>query len=203
MKEAADSRESPDSGENAGALRELASLVELVQQGDVQAFTGIIEHFQRPIYLYCYYLLGGREEAEDAAQDIFLKALEHITRFSPRTSFSAWLYTIARNHCTDLLKKRSRSFKVFTLYKKQQAEPDGRTLGLTEQVHALLTQLNDGERQILLLRALENYSFEQIGSIMEMNPARVRKKYERLRKKLGRQKGKGGVTLGQPHSHRG
>jgi RNA polymerase sigma-70 factor (ECF subfamily) len=196
-------KEAADTAENADAGAELASLVEQVQQGDVQAYTGIIEQFQRPIYLYCYYLLGSREEAEDAVQDIFLKALEHIRRFSPRVSFSAWLYTIARNHCTDLLKKRNRSYKLFMLYKKQQAEPDGSALGLTEQVQGLLARLNGGERQILLLRALENYSYEQIGSILEMNPARVRKKYERLRKKLGRHTEKRGVTLGEPRSHRG
>ncbi len=189
--------------EKAGTEKELASIVEQVQQGDVQAYTGIIEYFQRPIYLYCYYLLGSREEAEDSAQDIFLKALEHIRGFSPRASFSAWLYTIARNHCTDLLKRRSKSFKLFKLYKKQQTETEGTSLGLTEKVHELLARLSDEERQILLLRALENYSFEQIGSIMEMNPARVRKKYERLRTKLGRQKEKGGITLGEPRSHRG
>ncbi|AIQ44826.1 DNA-directed RNA polymerase subunit sigma [Paenibacillus sp. FSL R7-0273] len=180
----------------------LAVIVEQVQQGEVQAYSLIIEHFQRPIYLYCYYLLGSREEAEDAAQDIFLKALEHIGSFRQTVSFSAWLYRIARNHCTDLLKKRSKGFRLFAMY-RQQAETEGSGPALTDKVHELLARLTAEERQILLLRALEHYNFEQIAVIVGMNPARVRKKYERLRDKLGRQKKKGEIRFGEPRSDRG
>lgn len=198
-------KEQAHTGRKAREDGELALIVEQVQQGRVQAYSTIIEHFQRPIYLYCYYLLGSREEAEDAAQDIFLKALEHIGGFRQTVSFSAWLYRIARNHCTDLLKKRSKGFRLFAMYRRQQAdaEEEGSRPVLTDKVHELLARLNPEERQILLLRALEQYNFEQIAVIVGMNPARVRKKYERLRDKLGRQKSKGEIRLGEPHGDRG
>ncbi|WP_042201414.1 RNA polymerase sigma factor [Paenibacillus camerounensis] len=195
-------KEPAHTGRRAREDGELALIVEQVQQGHVQAYSTIIEHFQRPIYLYCYYLLGSREEAEDAAQDIFLKAMEHIGGFRQTVSFSAWLYRIARNHCTDLLKKRSKGFRLFAMY-RQQAETAGSGPALTDKVHELLALLTAEERQILLLRALEDYNFEQIAVVVGMNPARVRKKYERLRDKLGRQKRKGEIRLGEPHSDRG
>ncbi|WP_342564030.1 sigma-70 family RNA polymerase sigma factor [Paenibacillus sp. FSL R7-0345] len=195
-------KEPAHTGRNNREEEALVVIVEQVRQGDVQAYSLIIEHFQRSIYLYCYYLLGSREEAEDAAQDIFLKALEHIGGFRHTVSFSAWLYRIARNHCTDLLKKRSKGFKLFAMY-RQQAETEGTGPALTDKVHELLARLNPEERQILLLRALEQYNFEQIAVIVGMNPARVRKKYERLRDKLGRPKKKGEIRFGEPHSDRG
>ncbi|MEK5450972.1 RNA polymerase sigma factor [Paenibacillus sp. FSL R7-0331] len=195
-------KEPAHTGRSLREEEELTVIVGQVQQGAVQAYSLIIEHFQRPIYLYCYYLLGSRGEAEDAAQDIFLKAMEHIGGFRQTVSFSAWLYRIARNHCTDLLKKRSKGFRLFAMY-RQQAETEGSGPALTDRVHELLTLLTAEERQILLLRALENYNFEQIAVVVGMNPARVRKKYERLRDKLGRQKTKGEIRLGEPHSDRG
>ncbi|WNS47020.1 RNA polymerase sigma factor [Paenibacillus sp. MMS20-IR301] len=164
-------------------------MVERVQQGEVQTYTLIIRTFQRQIYLYCYYLLGNREEAEDAAQDIFIKALERVSQYSVQASFPAWLYRIAHNHCLDRIKQRNRGFRLLSLYKKQQQQAEAagtQESRYTEVVHGLLEQLSLEERQILLLRALEEHSYEEIGTIMDMNPATVRKKYERLRKKLGR-----------------
>lgn len=63
-------------------------IVEQVQAGDIHAYTEIIRRFQKQIYIYCYYLLNNKEEAEDAAQDIFIKGLENINRFSYTVSFS-------------------------------------------------------------------------------------------------------------------
>ncbi|MEK4848485.1 sigma-70 family RNA polymerase sigma factor [Paenibacillus sp. FSL H7-0756] len=173
--------------------------VKQIQQGDVQAYTVIIRHFQRPIYLYCYYLLGNREEAEDAPQDIFIRALERLQQYSEEVSFSAWLYTIARNHCLDRIKRRNKSFKLLSLYRQhQQEEEQAGDTRYTEIVHGLLEKLSLEERQILLLRALEEHSFEEIGIIMDMKAGTVRKKYERLRKELGRRQNSGGRIAHEP-----
>ncbi|MGW8958212.1 RNA polymerase sigma factor [Paenibacillus sp. NPDC055715] len=165
-------------------------VIEQVQTGDKQAYTHIIQRYQQQIFLYCYYLLKNQEEAEDAAQEIFIKGLEHIHQFVPTVSFSAWLYKIAQNHCNDLLKRNTRTFKSFIQYKlnlKQQPAHE-----YTDLIHELLDHLTLEERQILLLRSLEEYSYEEIATIMELKPSNTRKKYERLRKKLNHQKEKGG-----------
>ncbi|HEY2494511.1 MAG TPA: sigma-70 family RNA polymerase sigma factor [Paenibacillus sp.] len=168
---------------------EIKSVIEKVQTGDIQAYTLIIKRFQRQIFLYCYYLLKSQEEAEDAAQDIFIKGLEHINRFSYTVSFSAWLYKIAHNHCLDLIKKRNKNYQSFLEYKtNREQETEHR---YTEAIHDLLDHLNVEEQQILLLRSLEEYSYDEIASIMDLKPTTVRKKYERLRKRLIQQKEKG------------
>ncbi|MDO7907674.1 RNA polymerase sigma factor [Paenibacillus sp. JX-17] len=172
---------------------ELISVLEQVRQGDVQSYTHVIRRYQKRIYLYCYYLLQSREEAEDAAQDIFIKALENIQRYSYYSSFSAWLYRIARNHCTDLIKQKKKSFQFLNQYKK--VNEDRHNPGYTEIIHDLLDNLNAEEKQILLLRSLEDYNYDEIASIMDLKPVTVRKRYERIRKKLIQYKKKEGAKL--------
>lgn len=181
-------------GENSAM--EIMSAIDKVQAGDKQAYSLIIKKFQRQIFLYCYYLLKSQEEAEDAAQDIFIKGLEHIHRFSHTVSLSAWLYKIAHNHCLDLLKKRNRIHQTLLEYKTNREQEKDH--GYTEIIHDVLENLTVGERQILLLRSLEEYSYEEIATIMDMKPTTVRKKYERLRKKLMKIMNKGGVVYEQP-----
>lgn len=170
---------------------ELRSVLDKVQLGDNQSYTLIIGRFQRQIFLYCYYLLRSHEEAEDATQDIFIKGLENIKKFSYNVSFSAWLYKIARNHCTDLLKVRGRNYKSLMQYKINMKEQE-KECSYTDMIHDLLDNLNMQEKQIFLLRSLEEYSYEEIASIMELKPTTIRKKYERMRKKLIHQNEIGG-----------
>lgn len=176
---------------------DIESIVGQVKSGDIQAYTEIIRCFQKPIYIYCYYLLRSKEDAEDASQDIFIKGLEHIDKFSYHTSFSGWLYKIAHHHCIDLLKKRNKGFKFWTSFKKdhnnqtyiQESRHDN-------MIHELLEELNMDEKRILLLRSIEEYSFEEIASIMGIKATTVRKKYERLRKKIKKEKKLGGSNYG-------
>ncbi|MEQ6356824.1 sigma-70 family RNA polymerase sigma factor [Lysinibacillus sp. M3] len=173
---------------------DIKSIVEQVQTGDIHAYTEIIRCFQKPIYIYCYYLLGNKEEAEDASQDIFIKGLENISKFSYTVSFSAWLYKIAHHHCIDLIKKKSKGYKFWTSFKKEHAYKytHEQEFQYDDIIHELLEQLHMDERRILLLRSIEEYSFDEIAAIMELKPTTVRKKYERLRKKLVKKNKLGG-----------
>ncbi|QHW31589.1 RNA polymerase sigma factor [Paenibacillus rhizovicinus] len=177
----------------------LAAVIARTQQGETDAYALLIERFQRKIYLYCYYLLGSQEEAEDAAQEIFIKGFRSIGQYRPTAPFSSWLYKIAHHHCIDALKKRKRSLIAF-LHIKNEPPPAAETVGrYADYIHELLEKLTPSERKVLLLRALEEYSFDEIGSVMGLTPAAVRKKYERLRKKLLGQKG--GDPIGTIYGH--
>ena len=173
---------------------DLKLIVEQVQSGNVQAYTQIIRCFQKQIYLYCYYMLGSKEEAEDASQDVFIKGLEKINNFSYTVSLSAWLYKIAHHHCIDLIKKKNKGIKFWTGYRKEQEynQIHRHEYRYADFIHELLEKLNGDEKRILLLRSLEEYSFDEIATIMELKPSTVRKKYERLRKKLMKEKKLGG-----------
>ncbi|EJW18930.1 RNA polymerase sigma factor [Paenibacillus alvei] len=170
-----------------------------VKRGDKEAYTHIIHRFQKQIYLYCYYLLGSKEEAEDAVQDIFIKGFQRIHLFEPQVSFSAWIYKIAYNHCLDILNRRSRRRKILSLLKRDQI--NDQELKYEDLVYQLLDKLSTEERHILLLRAVEEYSFDEISEIMDIKPSTIRKKYERLRKKLLRYQASPSTEEGGLHKH--
>ncbi|NEZ43625.1 RNA polymerase sigma factor [Paenibacillus alvei] len=170
-----------------------------VKRGDKEAYTHIIHRFQKQIYLYCYYLLGSKEEAEDAVQDIFIKGFQRIHLFEPQVSFSAWIYKIAYNHCLDILNRRSRRRKILSLLKRDQI--NDQEIKYEDLVYQLLDKLSTEERHILLLRAVEEYSFDEISEIMDLKPSTIRKKYERLRKKLLRYQASPSTEEGGLHKH--
>lgn len=175
---------------NPGGPPESKKIEEAIHQvhaGDRQAFTTIITEYERKIYTYCYYLLRNREEAEDAVQDIFVKVYQQLRRYEKRVSFSAWLYKVAYHHCLDQLRRRKRRSRLLSLYKlqlmtHQQALPE------EPPVDRILEKLTSEERGLLILRVIEQYSFEEISMITGSSSPALRKKYERLRKKLIQQK---------------
>lgn len=172
------------------------SVVERVKAGDQQAYATIIRTFEKQIYMYCYYILKNREEAEDAVQDIFIKIYQAIGKYRQQVSFSAWLYKVAYYHCLDQIRKKGRWHRLISIQKEQQQHLDDYYPSDDErEVDELLMNLNSEERNLVLLKAVEQYSFEEIGQIMDCKPATLRKKYERVRKKLIQQKvKKGGLT---------
>ncbi|WP_372238079.1 RNA polymerase sigma factor [Paenibacillus sp. FSL R7-0337] len=175
---------------NPGGPPESKKIEEAIHQvhaGDRQAFTTIITEYERKIYTYCYYLLRNREEAEDAVQDIFVKVYQQLRRYEKRVSFSAWLYKVAYHHCLDQLRRRKRRSRLLSLYKLQLMTHQ-QELPEEPPVDRILENLTSEERGLLILRVIEQYSFEEISMITGSSSAALRKKYERLRKKLIQQK---------------
>ena len=83
------------------------------QKGDDEAFTNLVEMYQKPVYNLCYRMLGDAEGAEDAAQETFLKAYQNLARYDVERSFATWLLSIAAHHCIDKLRrKRFSSFSI-------------------------------------------------------------------------------------------
>lgn len=159
-----------------------------VKAGEVNKYVHIVETFQAPIYRYCSRMLGNRQEAEDAVQDILVKAYEKIDKYEPTSSFSSWLYKIAHYHCLNLLRKRSIQRK-FQGWFRQEAIAESAEQTMTnrlfgEPLASAITALSADERSLLILRALEEKSFAEIGEISGKSTEAVKKKYGRLKLKL-------------------
>jgi RNA polymerase sigma-70 factor, ECF subfamily len=156
--------------------------VELVRlaQATPRAFADLYLRYRDPIMNYCYYRLGDREESEDAASVIFIKALGHLPGFAARgDSFRSWLFRIAHNEITDRHRHRarhpSRSLTV-ELDLPDTAPPledaaiasDNRA-----RVRHLLAQLSPRERAVLELRAAELCTVE-IAEVLQISEQNVR-----------------------------
>ena len=80
-------------------------------QGSDEAFTALVERYQTPVYNLCYRMLGSPQEAEDAAQETFWRAYQHLHRYDPNRSFATWLLSIAAHYCIDQ-QRRSRAVLI-------------------------------------------------------------------------------------------
>ncbi|OMD62949.1 RNA polymerase subunit sigma [Paenibacillus odorifer] len=170
--------------------------IDQVLAGNREAYRTIIQAYERKIYTYCYYILRRHEEAEDAVQDIFVKVYQELRRYEKRVSFSAWLYKVAYHHCLDQVRKRKRRNRLLSLYKEQQPKAYYNPNDEEPLQKLFMDDLTAEESNLLILKVVEQYSFEEMGQIMDCNSATLRKKFERLRKKLVRQRMNEG---GSPH----
>jgi RNA polymerase sigma-70 factor (ECF subfamily) len=169
-----------------GPLKSLSTerieeLVEDVQAGHVEPYHAIVQHYQRRLQLYCYHMIGNQAESEDVVQEVFMKAYREIGKYRPTVSFTAWLYKIAQRHCLNVLRQNSGQQRLLSLLKLQWlSPPPPRTV---ESANGLLNGLSAEERQLVILRVIEERSFSEIEEITGVSAATLRKKFERIRKK--------------------
>jgi RNA polymerase sigma-70 factor (ECF subfamily) len=169
-------------------LLSIEAAVQGVKNGEAELYEVIVKSFQQQLFHYCYHMLGNVQEAEDAVQDAFLKAFEKIGTYGSSVSFSAWLYKITYHHCINIIRrKRLISFIPFIDEAGMGAAGIETALEENELGRALakaLKKLPPADKSVLLLRTLEEKTFEEISVILGVKPAAARKKYERGKKKL-------------------
>jgi len=144
-----------------------------------------IRQYHAAIYKYCYHMLRHAQEAEDAAQEVFLRAWKAAGRSDDIQAIRPWLYKVAHNHCVNVI--RRRRLLRFLPYRAVDGRLDAARAAETEWSEAIevaLDALSPTDRSILLLRVLEERPYEEIGSMIDMRSESVRKRFERARKKL-------------------
>jgi RNA polymerase sigma-70 factor, ECF subfamily len=145
-----------------------AELVDRYLTGDTAAFDEIMIRYERQIYRICYRFVENREDALDLAQDVFIKAFEHLATFRRESSLKTWLYRIAMNHCINHVKKHSQEFVEVTEYTSSvratvHAQLEDREQ--REQFRRLVKLLPPKQKAILELRINEQLSYEEIAKI--------------------------------------
>jgi RNA polymerase sigma-70 factor (ECF subfamily) len=133
-------------------------------------------------------MLGNFNEAEDSVQEAFLKAYKNIKGYNKSISFSAWIYKITYNHCINVI-RRKKLMKFVPFIEEEKADDKDITERLEESelnntLKSVLNKISPKDRSIIISKIIEEKSFEEIGIILNMKPATIRKRYERLRKKL-------------------
>ena len=145
-----------------------AELVERYLAGDTTAFDEIMIRYERQIYRVCYRFVDNREDAMDLAQEVFIKAFEHLGTFRRESSLKTWLYRIAMNHCINHVKKHSQEFVEVTEYTgsvHSTVQPQLEEREQREQFRRLVKLLPPKQKAILELRINEQLSYEEIAKI--------------------------------------
>jgi len=162
------------------------------QQGDSAAFMEIVDAFQKPVFNLCYRMLGDAPEAEDAAQETFLRAYTKIDTYNPNRKFSSWLLSIASHYCIDRLRKRRYqmvSWDDLPPWRwlpdtKPQPEAVALKHEADENVHELLDTLPADYRAATILRYWYEMSYDEIAETMDTSVSAIKSRLFRARQML-------------------
>jgi RNA polymerase sigma-70 factor (ECF subfamily) len=169
-------------GDNVTALSDNL-LLERIQQGDIESFEALFSRHYDRVYGLLYRLVGNRAEAEDLAQEVFIKLYKHtaarrgLFRLNRQQNIGAWLYRVATNAGYDALKMRKRRWQRDTLLLPDPAGAPGaeQTVAALEEqarVRAALARLPKRQAQLLLMRQME-FSYAECAAACEVAPGSV------------------------------
>jgi RNA polymerase sigma-70 factor, ECF subfamily len=174
----------------------LAPVIERARAGDARAFEQIIDHYERRVISTAWRMLGNREDARDAAQEVFLRAYKYLGSFNPERDFSGWVYRITVNVCHDVARKRGRAdqFKSLeaelelgrfeTLSSGENIEQAAIHSQEQEMIARALSALSKKERAAIVLRDLEGLPTEEVARILGSSQATVRSQVASARAKI-------------------
>jgi len=171
------------------------SAVERAKAGDSAAFEELIDCYQRKVLTTAWRMLGNREDAHDAAQEVFLRVHKYLKGFRSDQDFAAWLYRIIVNVCRDHLRKRStHQFASFeserddgafdALRSRDDVEANAIKSQQRGMVEAALGTLTTRERAALVLRDLEGLSTEEVARVLGSSQTTVRAQISSARAKI-------------------
>ena len=169
------------------------------QQGDAEAFTEILKTYEKKVFNLALRMMGNHEDANDLAQEAFIRVYQSIHTFRGDARFSTWLYRIATNVCLDELRKRSRR-KTESLDVPVQTQ-DGSVLrevpdwtdnpeealdrqGIREMVRQGIETLPEEQKIALILRDLQGHTYEEIAEILHISLGTVKSRINRGRQAL-------------------
>ncbi len=165
------------------------------QQGSDEAFTRLVEAYQTHVYNLCYRMLGEAESAEDAAQETFLRAYQHLHRYDRKRPFATWLLSIAAHYCIDRL--RRRKFSMTSIEEDEEDGgyelPDGDAPNPeSEAIHSeqrlqmkgLLERLDSVDRAAIVMRYWHDCSEAEIAEALNLTVSAVKSRLHRARRAL-------------------
>ena len=190
----------PDTNRKRAKWKELTDeeLMLLVQDGETDCFDLLVDRFKVRLFNYLFRLTGNREEAEEVAQEAFVKAYIHAGKYKTIARFSTWLYTIATNLVRNRMRSKSRAPKIFSLWSAGRGESEeekvidvmdpGRSpedvindQELSEVIRRAIQQIPEKYRESFVLREINQLSYEEISAVTGLKLGTVRSRINRAR----------------------
>jgi len=154
---------------SSGMREDEREAVEACQRGEREAFDRLVERFQRDVYRLCYRYVNNHEDANDVAQEVFLKAYRAIRRFRGDSSFSTWLYRIAVNTCLNFRSARKPQTEELP---EALADPRAGVAASLEsderacRVRDAIRRLPEKQRATLILKVYHDLTHEEVARIL-------------------------------------
>jgi RNA polymerase sigma-70 factor (ECF subfamily) len=171
-------------------------LVRLAQDGSQDAFAELVAKYQSKVFSMAMSFIRNREAADDAAQEVFLKAYLALPKFHLKSEFGTWLYRITINHVKDVLRKRGRAKEVplddvreVSVTEEnglESAERERETEARRGLVQRFVRGLPEKYRVILTLRDIQGLPYDEISQVLHLSPGTVDSRLHRARRMLRR-----------------
>ena len=174
-----------------------ASLIRSVLRGDLDAFAALVKRHESAIVNYIYWIVLNEQDAMDVSQEVFLKVYLSLDKYNPEFKFSTWLYAIAKNAAIDFLRRSNTGWMVeldAQTEEQSRSEPiqlvDTKAVSAEEvlfqkelgkKVEAALNGLPLQYREVLVLRHLEDLSYEEISGLLKLPLGTVKNRLFRAR----------------------
>lgn len=189
----------PPASPPAGEIRDDRKLVRLAQSGDLEAYDDLVRRYQERIYATVYHMTSNHEDANDLAQDAFIKAYQALKSFKGDSSFFTWVYRIAVNKTINFLKQRKNKTQMslndldfhaehdpdlIALISEKTPRREAGLAELQEKLNAALQKLSEVHRLVVTLHDVQGLSHDEIGKIMGCNTGTVRSRLFYARQQL-------------------
>ena len=171
-----------------------ALLVRQARRGDLEAYDELVRRHQERIYATIYHMTANHEDANDLAQESFIKAFQALKSFKGGSSFYTWLYRIAVNKTINFLKQRKNSIHMslndldfpdlMALISDKTPRREASLAELQEKLNAALLKLSEPHRLVVVLHDVQGQSHEEIAKIMDCNIGTVRSRLFYARQQL-------------------
>jgi RNA polymerase sigma-70 factor, ECF subfamily len=153
--------------------------------GDIAGLHVLYEMHRSKVYNLSWRMLGSPQDAEDSLQEIFIKVFDRIKNYRGDSAFSTWLYRMTTNHCLDILRRRKiLSFLGFeNTPEVEDKKQDGRAidLGLSPVITKALEKLPDKQKACLLMREMEELSYEDVANALGLSLGSVKSNIHRAK----------------------
>ena len=163
----------------------------LAQKGDPQAFTELVEAYQKPVYNLCYRMLGTAEDAEDASQETFLRAYRSMKRYDNSRPFSTWLLSIAAHYCIDQIRRRRLS--IVSIEELPVPDVPDTSPGLEStvsrneerrRIRKLLDTLAPIDRAAVIMYYWYDFSYDEMWQARSLTMSAVKSRLHRARRAM-------------------
>ena len=144
-----------------------------------EAFEALLLAHQDKVFRLCYSMLGDRAQAEDAAQESFLRIWKSVDRFRGDSSLSTWIFSITRNVCLTMISKRRESAPIEAADRGTPEAPDRQ-----RDIFAVVGQLPENYRQVVMLFYMEDRSYEEVARMLDLPVGTVKTHLHRARQQL-------------------
>ncbi|MCC7466379.1 MAG: sigma-70 family RNA polymerase sigma factor [Saprospiraceae bacterium] len=163
------------------ALSDTQLIALYLREQDARYFSQLYRRYAGKVFAKCISMLADHGLARDATQDVFIKILLNLSKFTEQSSFSTWVYSITYNYCIDLIRKKKKNILIFSedvgrISKETEVElPDSVILEMeTTRLEKVMEKLPIGDKAILNMKYIDDMSIKEIGDVLNKTESAIK-----------------------------